>query len=262
MRAMDGYNGAMPGGRVDGSDKRRRPRVAGPVAGAARCAWGLIMGLALLASVATSADAGKEHAMTTIALPPPRTEGALSIETALARRRSVRTFAARPLTMDQLGQILWAAQGITGRRWPLRTAPSAGALYPREVYVVAGQVRALDGGIYRYRPQAHALAPVKTGDHRGALARAALGQGWMAKAPVMLAITGVISRTAAKYGRRAERYVFMEAGHAAQNIYLQVQADGLGTTAVGAFRDKAVQALLRLPDGEVPLYLMPVGVPR
>ncbi len=208
------------------------------------------------------ADSGKEQELTTIALPPPRDEGALPVETALARRRSVRAFAARPLALDQLGQILWAAQGITGSRWPMRTAPSAGALYPLEVYVIAGQMGALADGIYRYRPQSHDLASVKTGDHRDALARAALGQGWMAAAPVMLAITGVVARMSAKYGRRAERYMFMEAGHAAQNIYLQAQADGLGTTAVGAFRDKAVQALLRLPGDEVPLYLMPVGVPR
>ena len=208
------------------------------------------------------ADSGKEQELTTIALPPPRDEGALPVETALARRRSVRAFAARPLALDQLGQILWAAQGITGSRWPMRTAPSAGALYPLEVYVIAGQMGALADGIYRYRPQSHDLASVKTGDHRDALARAALGQGWMAAAPVMLAITGVVARMSAKYGRRAERYMFMEAGHAAQNIYLQAQADGLGTTAVGAFRDKAVQALLRLPGDEVPLYLMPVGVRR
>ncbi len=223
--------------------------------------WVFIIGLVLLAASAT-ADTGKGPTMKTIALPPPRTEGSLPVETALARRRSVRTFADRPLSLAQLGQILWAAQGITGSRWPMRTAPSAGALYPLEVLVVAGQVDGLADGIYRYRPGKHDLQAVETGDHREALARAALGQGWMAHAPATLAITGITARAAAKYGRRAERYVYMEAGHAAQNVYLQAQADGLGTTAVGAFRDKAVRALLGLPADEAPLYLMPVGVPR
>lgn len=200
--------------------------------------------------------------MNSIALPTPRTEGAVSVETALARRRSVRSFAGRPLTRDQLGQILWASQGITGHRWPMRTAPSAGALYPLEVYVIAGRVEGLEDGVYRYRPRAHDLVTVQSGDYREALARAAFGQGWMATAPLTLVIAGVVARTAAKYGRRAERYVFMEAGHAAQNIYLQAQADGLGTTAVGAFQDEAVQSLLGLSDDETPLYLMPLGVPR
>ncbi len=221
----------------------------------------LAMGLLMIAAAA-AADTRKEQEMTTIMLPPPRTGGTVPVETALAQRRSVRAFASRPLVLSQLGQILWAAQGITGSRWPLRTVPSAGALYPLEIYVVAGRVSELAAGIYRYRPADHALAAVLPGDHREPLARAALGQGWMAQAPAVLAITGVVARTAAKYGRRAERYVFMEAGHAAQNVYLQAQADDLGTTAVGAFRDAAVRKLLALPEGEIPLYLMPVGVPR
>ncbi len=200
--------------------------------------------------------------MSNIVLPPTRTEGTVPVETALAQRRSVRAFTPQPLTLDQLARILWAAQGVTGNRWPLRTVPSAGALYPLEIYVVAGQGRDLIAGIYRYRPADHTLTAVATGDHREPLARAALGQGWLAQAPAVLAITGVVARTAAKYGQRAERYVFMEAGHAAQNVYLQVQAEGLGTTAVGAFRDTAVRALLRLADDEMPLYLMPVGMAR
>jgi SagB-type dehydrogenase family enzyme len=200
--------------------------------------------------------------MPIIALPTPRLEGSLSFEAALARRRSVRAFAARPLTPKQLGQILWAAQGITGRRWPMRTVPSAGGLYPLEIFVVAGQVEGLEAGIYRYRPSGHGLARVRSGDQRRALARAALGQGWIAQAPVTVAIVGIEARTAVKYGRRAERYMLMEAGHAAQNVYLQAQSEGLGTTAVGAFRDSAVQALLGMSADETPLYLLPVGVPR
>ena len=200
--------------------------------------------------------------MESIPLPPPRLDGAIPVETALAQRRSVRTFADRALRREHLGQLLWAAQGITGTRWPMRTAPSAGGLYPLEVYAIVGQVEGLEAGIYRYRPSAHELTILQTGDQRRAMVDAALGQGWMARAPVTVVIAGVIARTAAKYGSRAERYVCMEAGHAAQNIYLQAQADGLGTTAVGAFRDAAVRALIGMPAGEVPLYLMPVGFAR
>jgi SagB-type dehydrogenase family enzyme len=184
------------------------------------------------------------------------------LEAALARRRSVRAFAAQPLALAQLGQLLWAAQGVTGHRWPTRTVPSAGGLYPLEVFVVAGQVEGLAAGIYRYRPAAHGLVGVKPGDHRQSLARGALGQGWIAQAPATVAIAGVVARTAAKYGRRAERYMLMEAGHAAQNVYLQVQSEGLGTTAVGAFQDSEVQALLGMGPDEAPLYLLPVGMPR
>jgi SagB-type dehydrogenase family enzyme len=224
---------------------------------------GLIIVLSLWALFVPTAKGGAEEApMPIIELPPPRLEGDLALEAALARRRSVRDFAAQPLTRMQLGQILWAAQGITGRRWPMRTAPSAGGLYPLEVFVVAGQVDGLEPGLYRYRPGGHALSRVKEGDHRRALARAALGQGWIGQAPVTVVIAGVVARTAAKYGRRAERYMFMEAGHAAQNVYLQAQGEGLGTTAVGAFKDSAVQALLGMSADEAPLYLLPVGVPR
>ncbi len=222
----------------------------------------LAISLLIVAAAAASADTRKEPEMTLRKLPAPRTAGSVPVETALAQRRSVRAFAPQPLALSQLGQILWSAQGVTGSRWPLRTAPSAGGLYPLEIYVVAGRMNDLAAGIYRYRPTDHSLTVVASGDHRESLARAALGQGWMAQAPVVLAIAGVVARTAAKYGQRAERYVFMEAGHAAQNVYLQAQADGLGTTAVGAFRDTAVRTLLGLPDDEMPLYLMPVGVPR
>ncbi len=252
---MNATNGI---GRAEG---RLQARPAPPPAWTDGRRWAFIISLLLLA-VSATADTGKGPTMTTIALPPPRTEGSLAVEAALARRRSVRAFADRSLSLEQLGQILWAAQGITGRRWPMRTAPSAGALYPLEVLVVAGTVDGLADGVYRYRPRKHDLQAVETGDHREALARAALGQGWMAQAPVILTITGIMARTAVKYGRRAERYVYMEAGHAAQNVYLQAQAEGLGTTAVGAFRDNAVRTLLGLPEDEAPLYLMPVGVPR
>ena len=239
-----------------------RPGCHGRQAPAAFGIRGLVAGLLLLAAAVTSAQGEEGTVMPLIALPEPHLTGRQSLEAVLARRRSVRAFAPQPLTLSQLGQILWAAQGITGHRWPTRTAPSAGGLYPLEVFVAAGQVEGLEAGIYRYQPSGHSLASIKSGDLRKALARAALGQGWIAQVPVTVVIAGVVARTAAKYGRRAERYMFMEAGHAAQNVYLQAQSEGLGTTAVGAFQDSEVQALLGMAADEDPLYLLPVGVPR
>jgi SagB-type dehydrogenase family enzyme len=216
----------------------------------------------MLAAWPLNISAKEVSDMESRALPQPRRTGQLAVETALARRRSVRTFADQALRYDQLGQALWAAQGITGARGRLRSAPSAGALYPLAVYALVGRVDGLPNGVYRYRAQAHQLDMIIPGDHRRALARAALGQGWMAHAPVTVVIAGVVARTAQKYGPRAERYVCLEAGHAAQNIYLQAQAEGLGTTAVGAFRDEAVHALIGMDPGEMPLYLLPLGQPR
>lgn len=200
--------------------------------------------------------------METIALPPPQTEGTCAVERALQRRRSVRAFGPQALAMGVLGQLLWAAQGLTGTRGLGRTAPSAGARYPLEVYVVAGRVNGLPVGIYHYQPLRHALAPIDQNDQRAALACSALGQSWIAEAPLTLILTGVIARTAAKYGSRAARYVDMEAGHAAQNVCLQAVACGLGTTVVGAFDDAAVAQLLGCAGAEAPLILMPLGVPR
>jgi SagB-type dehydrogenase family enzyme len=223
---------------------------------------GRLIRLGVLAALPVVTGARKGRAMQTIDLPDVRREGRMAVESALAQRRSVRTFADRPLDRNRLGQVLWAAQGITGPRGRMRSAPSAGARYPLEVYVIAGSVEGVAAGIYRYRPRGHQLVMVTPGDLRRDVARAALGQGWMTRAPATVAISGVVSRTAAKYGPRAERYVYMEAGHAAQNIYLQAQAEGLGTTAVGAFRDEALHALVAMDPGEIPLYLLPVGWPR
>lgn len=196
--------------------------------------------------------------MRTIKLPPPTRTAAVSVEEALARRRSVREFAERPLTLAELGQLLWAAQGITapdGRR----TAPSAGALYPLELYAVVGAVEDLASGVYRYRPQGHTLELHIDADVRPALTQAALGQESVADAPVVLAFAAVAERTRVKYRERTERYVHIEVGHAAQNVYLQAVALGLGTVVVGAFHDDEVTRVLRLDRGETPAALMPVG---
>jgi len=191
-------------------------------------------------------------------LPAPRRDGGPTLERALAERRSVRDYSGLPLRLTELSRLLWAAQGITGAEG-LRTAPSAGALYPLEVCAVAGAVHGLSSGIYRYRPADHALALVVEGDRRGVLSEAALGQRWMAGAAVVLALTAIYSRTTRKYGERGRQYVHMEVGHAAQNVCLEAVALGLGAAVVGAFEERAVAAILRLARGEEPLCLIPVG---
>ena len=191
-----------------------------------------------------------------IALPAPARTGSVSLEEALARRRSVRDFSAEPLTDQQLGQLLWAAQGITSAEG-MRTAPSAGALYPLEMYV------ALARGFFHYDPQRHELHRMSALDLRPGLCRAALEQEAVLKAPAVFLIAAVYERTASKYGpERAPRYVHLEAGHAAQNLLLQAVALGLGGVPVGAFQDAQLQKAASLPAGQQPLYLIPVGHPR
>jgi SagB-type dehydrogenase family enzyme len=165
------------------------------------------------------------------------------------------------LSLEDVSQILWAAQGITARAG-LRTAPSAGALYPLEVYLVAGDVEQLGAGVYLYREDAHELVMTLEGDYRKRLASAALGQTWMQRAPAVIVIAGIYQRSARKYGQRARRYVHIEVGHAAQNVYLQAVARDLGTVIVGAFDDTRVQSVLGLPADHMPLGLMPFGKTR
>jgi SagB-type dehydrogenase family enzyme len=194
-------------------------------------------------------------------LPAPQRDGKVSLERCLATRRSVRAYRDDALKLAELSQLLWAAQGITGGE-RLRTAPSAGALYPLEVYVLAGSVEGLAAGIYKYRPERHELVRVAQEDRRRALAEAALGQQFIAQAPAVFVIAGVYERTARRYGDRAPRYVHIEVGHAGQNICLQAVALGLGSVTVGAFRDPEVKRVVGLADDESPLYIIPVGRPR
>ncbi len=195
-----------------------------------------------------------------IPLPSPEARSELSVEQAMAKRRSVRDFTGQALGIGSVGQLLWAAQGVTSSSGG-RTAPSAGALYPLEVYIVAGDLAGLDPGVYRYRPGDHNLSLQEPGDVRVGLARAAR-QAWIADAPMVVVIAAVYERTRKKYGSRTERYVHMEVGHVAQNIYLQAESLDLGTVMVGAFRDADIQTILQLPSREAPLALMPVGHPE
>jgi SagB-type dehydrogenase family enzyme len=190
-----------------------------------------------------------------IALPAPRLKGEMSLEETLAARRSVREFTEEELTLEEISQLLWAVQGITAA-WGGRTAPSAGALYPLEVYVATAD------GLYHYVAQGHKAVVESKADLRGALWRAGLSQNAIREAPAVFVITAVYARTEKKYGERAERYVRLEAGHAAQNLLLQAVALGLGGVPIGAFYDGQVQSALSLPSDHELLYLIPVGHPR
>ena len=194
----------------------------------------------------------------TIKLPEPQSDSDISIEEALLKRRSVRSFKDSPLTLAEVSQLLWAAQGTTSPRG-LRTAPSAGALYPLEIYVVAGNVEDLPNGVYNYRPYKHELVRVAKGDKRIELCGAALGQTSVRNAAAVIVLSAVYERTTMKYGDRGMRYVHIETGHAAQNVFLQSVSLTLGTVVIGAFHDDAVKKILKMSDREQPLYIMPVG---
>jgi SagB-type dehydrogenase family enzyme len=190
----------------------------------------------------------------TLPLPAARTEGPISVEGAIARRRSCRRYASDPLSLEQVAQLLWAGQGMTDPRG-LRAAPSAGARYPVELLVVC------EDGLLRYLPDQHAVVKLAAGDRRRALAAAALGQSFLATAPVCLALTARFERTTSRYGERGIRYVHMDIACAAENIHLQAEALELRSVAIGAFDDRQVQQALGLEDDEEPLYLIPVGRP-
>ena len=192
----------------------------------------------------------------TMKLPKPGFKSPTSVEEAFLERRSVRDYGEDSLTIEQVSQLLWAAQGKTAK-WGGRTAPSAGALYPLEIYLVAGEVNGLKPGLYHYDPEKHAITQKKEGDLRQKVTQASLYQDEISKAPATLIITAVYERTQKKYGKRGIRYVHMEVGSVAENVYLQAQSLNLGTVFIGAFDDGKVKKALGIE--EVPLGIMPVG---
>lgn len=197
-----------------------------------------------------------KDAMKEITLPPPNLRGEMSVEEAIAQRRSRRYFQPRPLSLEQIGQLVWAANGISDANRDRRTAPAAGALYPCEVYAAWSE------GVFVYRPHGHRLAQTQTADVRKALAWAS-GQEFVADAPCIFIVTAVYERTTRKYGARGrERYVPMDAGHLTENLLLQAVALGLSGVPVCAFDDKAVCDVMALPAEEEPLYLILVGWPQ
>jgi SagB-type dehydrogenase family enzyme len=229
---------------VDGADRSRRGVVTS------------LLGLGMLAAPGGSLRA--QAVGLPLRLPEASTGGPLDLEAALQRRRSVRRFARMPLALADTAQLLWAAQGITDARGH-RTAPSAGALYPLELVVVAGQVDGLAAGSYRHLAAEQALLRIADGDARAAVAAATRGQPWVAEAPLILVLAADPARTAARYGERAERFIALEAGAVAQNVYLQCAARGWATTLVGAFDEVRLRQALGLGGERNLLALMPVG---
>jgi SagB-type dehydrogenase family enzyme len=189
-----------------------------------------------------------------VQLPERVAKKEFSLDEAIAKRRSERHFVKKDLDLSQVSSLLWAAQGITDSS-NLRTAPSAGALYPMELYLLSKD------GLFHYLPEGHKLESLSEIDLREALTASALGQSSVAQAAIDIVICAVFSRTTGKYGRRGERYVYIEAGHIAQNIHLEAVALGLGSVPIGAFSDEQVKKVLSLPDNCQPLYIIPVGYP-
>jgi len=194
-----------------------------------------------------------------IILPEPRYESKMSVEEAISKRRSVRSYLDKPLELEEISQLLWAAEGITDKEKKFRAAPSAGALFPLEVFIVVGNVSSLEDGIYRCDPFNHAITKLIEGDYRNDLSLAALGQSCVKNGAISIVFAGVYDRITKKYGERGIRYTYMEAGHAAQNVYLQAEALGLGTVVVGAFMDDKVKDVIGMKEEETPLYILPVG---
>jgi SagB-type dehydrogenase family enzyme len=193
-----------------------------------------------------------------IELPPPQLTGTFSVEQALYERRSHRAYGDAPLTLTELSQLLWAAQGVTHPEgW--RTAASAGGMYPLELLAAVGNVLHLEPGVYRYYPDRHTISLLVPGDRRAELSAAAVNQQAVAQGAAVLVLAGVYERTAVRYGERAERYVHMEVGIASQNLHLQATALGLGTVFIGAFDSEQTSLILGLAEDERPLALMPVG---
>jgi SagB-type dehydrogenase family enzyme len=221
-------------------------------------AFGLASFLPLKGAIAKNK---KQNQGAGMKLPQPNMEGSISVEQAIRQRRTIRGYSSQILQVDQLSQLLWSAQGLTGSRRFNRAAPSAGAFYPMDVYAVVGQnsVVQIDSGVYRYETRAHRLALITNQDLRDRVARAAISQMWMANAPINLVITAEYSRVMGKYGKRGIRYAQIEAGHIGQNLFLQAEALGLKAGIVGAFHDKEVAEVMKLPRSHEPLLIMPIG---
>jgi SagB-type dehydrogenase family enzyme len=194
--------------------------------------------------------------MEEIRLPEPRAKGGFSLEECVENRRSIRSYQEREIDLELVSQLCWSAQGITDSATGFRAAPSAGATYPLEIYLVQRE------GFFRYLPQEHKLVGLNSEDLRIPLAEAAHGQNCVRSAPLDIIITAVYERTTRAYGERGVRYVHIEVGHVAQNIHLQAVSSGLSSVPVGAFHDSEVKKVLGLPEEEEPLYIIPVGYSR
>jgi SagB-type dehydrogenase family enzyme len=224
--------------------------------------WLFALGLASILPIRIAiAKDNKQKQGAGMKLPQPKMEGSIPVEQAIKQRRTIRNYSSQILHLDQLSQLLWSAQGLTGSRRFKRAAPSAGALYPMDVYAVVGQnsVVQIEAGVYRYEPRPHVLSLITKDDLRDRVARAASSQMWMANAPINFVITAEYSRVMGKYGKRGIRYAQIEAGHIGQNLFLQAEALGLKAGIVGAFKDKELTEVMKLPRSHEPLLIMPIG---
>ena len=204
-----------------------------------------------------------------VKLPHPRTSGDQSLEEILLNRRSRRQFQTSSLSPYEISQILWAAYGLKeperGKRYTgkaNRTCPSAGALFPLEIYLMAGDIIDIPSGFYHFIPDEHALKLIRDKDLREDLYNIAYPREMIRVAPASLIYIAIESRVLERYGERGrQRYISMDIGHSAQNVYLQAEALGLGTCAIGAFDDEGIIQVLDLPAEKIPMYVMPVGYP-
>jgi SagB-type dehydrogenase family enzyme len=191
---------------------------------------------------------------------PPRKKSSVSIEETLNKRRSHRKYLSMKIQAEDVSQLLWSVYGITKPKWGLRTTPSAGAVYPLNIYLLVRKVKNIAEGVYKYNPIDSTILRLIEQDILKRVARAALNQKMISDAPACILITADIEKMIPRYGEnRSLRYIYMEAGHAAQNIYLQAEALHLGTCAIGAFNDSEVKELLKMHKSEEPLYIMPIG---
>lgn len=200
---------------------------------------------------------------TSIVLPKPKTKGRMSAEEAISRRRSIREYRRKPIALDRLSQVLWAAQGVTDLQDGHRASPSPGAKYTLELYVFVreGGVMGFPAGVYHYEPTAHSITRIKPGDHTLALQSAARDQEQVGQAAAIIVVTSIFDRATPKYGERGIQYSIQESACAGENIYIQSTALGLGTVMMGAFDEDRVGQLVGAGKGEKPLLLMPLGAP-
>ena len=218
--------------------------------------WSLfITVLFVLATICLAKYNPRRQPVKIVQLPQPLSTGEISFERILAKRRSVRSFTSQPLDFMQIGQLAWAGQGITDEQTGFRTAPSAGAIYPIELYI------ATENGVFVYKPKAHSLQQISDQDIRDRLAAAALDQQAVAQAACDIIIAGSVKKLAAKYGGRAKRFMLLESGHIAQNIQLQAVSLGLGSVPIGAFDISSVRKVCQIPMSLEPVYIIPVGYP-
>ncbi|UCC59029.1 MAG: SagB/ThcOx family dehydrogenase [Candidatus Bathyarchaeum sp.] len=202
---------------------------------------------------------------TKIKLPPPKHAEAMSVDDAIRKRRSIRAFSQKPLTMKQLSYLLWASTGVQRKEngYEFRTAPSAGALYPIETYVIVNRVSGLEKALYHYSIKSHLLEELERGDFSTRIARAALGQEMFQGAAAIFVWTAIFDRSKWKYRQRAYRYVYLDAGHIAQNLALSATSLGLGSCQVGAFYDDEVNNIVGVDGAEESvIYLSAVGYPE